>query len=160
MDRANSRLLFKTMITGDWIMNLIVDVLQRISSSVTVGLYNRECFKYQQGSWGRWTKLERLLHVIYLSKRLFCVCLICVSICKWGRGRKSLRYLTSFRLKKSTSSVAHVSMLSPSNRTNGWYWYWLMPENFLYSASCFNFCSFSKYFPFAGILTSGSAATE
>lgn len=67
-------------------------------------------------------------------------------------------HLTSPRLKKSTRSVTQVSMLSPSNRTKGWYW--LMPENFLYSASCFNFCSFSKYFPFAGILTNGSAEAE
>lgn len=45
--------------------------------------------------------------------------------------------------------VPQASMERPSSSTSGWYW--LMQENFLYSASFFSSWRFSRYFPLAGM---------
>lgn len=60
---------------------------------------------------------------------------------KWG--------LTSPRAKKRMRRIPQASMERPSSSTSGWYW--LMQENFLYSASFFSSWQFSRYFPLAGM---------
>ena len=57
--------------------------------------------------------------------------------------------LTSRRAKKRMRRIPQQSMERPNRSTSGWYWQ--MQENLRYSASFFSSCSFSRYFPLAGM---------